>query len=391
MNLARRLRLLVEGWRGINRSFALVNQHQLLQLRGYRGIALFHRDMPFIDAAWGSARNDAGFDAGQRAALESVPAPDDAAFDAIYRMDFPYRMYGAEARRVSVFIISENHRLAGCFYDGPECSRYPGEAVRVVTCSNWSKAGIIEHGIAAEPISVVPLGVDPEIFHPANAAEILETRAALDIAEDAVVFLNVSALSFNKGVDKLVTAFCRLKKKHPRIVLALKDQSSLYGLTSQEMLRRAAAEQPELVDARALSGMRLLSDNLSLAQMRLLYGCADAYVSCYRAEGFNLPPLEAAACGVPVLLTAGGSTDDYAQPSFALRIASARTSSDRHGNYLEPDLDSLIAGMEQVIERRMPDWDAAAGIAWISENLSWAAVTGGLVRVITGAEPAALT
>jgi glycosyltransferase involved in cell wall biosynthesis len=48
-----------------------------------------------------------------------------------------------------------------------------------------------------------------------------------------------------------------------------------------------------------------------LAQLNVLYNVADAYVTPYRAEGFNLPALEAQACGTPVVATRGGATDDF--------------------------------------------------------------------------------
>ena len=43
-----------------------------------------------------------------------------------------------------------------------------------------------------------------------------------------------------------------------------------------------------------------VGDTLSFVQLAKLYQAADAYVSPYLAEGFNLPVLEAAACGLPV-------------------------------------------------------------------------------------------
>ena len=391
MTAAKRVRLLVEGWRGISHSFALVNQYQLLELRKYRGIALFQRDLPYVDAAWNARRNDAGFDEEKAAALAAIPPPGAIEPTCVFRISFPHRMYGADAARVTAFATSENHRLAGHFYEGPETARkYANDFVRVVTPSQWSKTGLVRHGIDPQRIDVIPHGIDPEVFYPPEVEESRQVRASLDIADDAVVFLNVSAMTFNKGIDKLLTAFCLLKRKHPHIVLLLKDQSLLYGLTARDILRALAAERPDIADAEAFAGIRLISDNFSLGQMRLLYGCADAYVSCYRAEGFNMPPLEAAACGVPVLVTAGGSTDDYFHPSFAAKIASTPASSDRHGTYLEPDLDSLVAAMEQVIEGRLAGRDAAAGVSWIGEHFSWAAVTRQLVGVLTGVEAAEL-
>ena len=42
--------LLVEGWRGINHSFALINQHQILALAQLPGLRLYHHDLPFAFA-----------------------------------------------------------------------------------------------------------------------------------------------------------------------------------------------------------------------------------------------------------------------------------------------------------------------------------------------------
>ena len=69
-----------------------------------------------------------------------------------------------------------------------------------------------------------------------------------------------------------------------------------------------------------LSNIIVISKNLTLKELSELYGSCDAYVSSYRAEGFNMPPLEAAACGIPAILTSGGSTDDYYDPSFVWRL-----------------------------------------------------------------------
>ena len=45
--------------------------------------------------------------------------------------------------------------------------------------------------------------------------------------------------------------------------------------------------------------------------MAALYNLADAYVTPYHAEAFNMPALEAAACGVPLIVPRGGPTDDF--------------------------------------------------------------------------------
>ena len=66
-----------------------------------------------------------------------------------------------------------------------------------------------------------------------------------------------------------------------------------------------------LSDADLMPSIRLISGHLNLAQLNSLYNAADVYVTPYRAEGFNLPALEAQACGTPVVATRGGATDDF--------------------------------------------------------------------------------
>ena len=48
-------------------------------------------------------------------------------------------------------------------------------------------------------------------------------------------------------------------------------------------------------------------------------------MSSYRGEGFNLPVLEAMACGLPVVVTSGGATDDFCDSLTGWKIDSAPT------------------------------------------------------------------
>jgi glycosyltransferase involved in cell wall biosynthesis len=198
------------------------------------------------------------------------------------------------------------------------------------------------------------------------------------------VFLNVSAMTYNKGVDLVIVAFCRLWQRHRGIRLVLKDQSNLYGVTAAGLIGELAPQLPQLMTPAAIAAIKVVSANLGLEELRLLYGSADAYVSPYRAEGFNLPPLEAAACGLPVLLTRGGATDDYFDRSFALGVESAKITSDRLGVYLEPRLDDLVDKMESLLDGRAGVPAGEAGRRFVTERFSWGAATRRLVELFAG-------
>lgn len=352
------MRVKLEGWRGISHSYAMVNQYQMLELRKRRGITLFHRDRPFPQSRWSGLAGDGGFDPRAAALLAGIPPPNGPA-DVTFRICYPHDAGADGGARVFAFATCEFDRLL------PGAIGAVDQGCTFVTPSLWSKQGLAASGLDPRKIHVVPHGIDPAIFHPPSPHSRAAMRHWLGIDPEQFLFLNVSALTANKGIDTLLLAFARVHAHHPHAVLLLKDQSTLYeNLTAAALLDVMG---PDMGPAR--HGVRTLSDDLSLARLAALYGAADAYVSPYRAEGFNLPPLEAAACGTPIAVTQGGATDDYARDCFALGIASRPVVRDGLG-MLEPDPDALTEAMLRLIERR--ERNSAASVEWISGNFSWA-------------------
>ena len=192
----------------------------------------------------------------------------------------------------------------------------------VVTPSRWSRDRLIDRGFAEPGVRVVRHGVDRDLYSPMAAAERQANRKAIGIADDETVFLNVGLPAWNKGIDLLVHAFAIARRAQPRCRLILKDAQKLYGLGAEQVLRDLAAQQPSLVTADVIGAISVVGGNMSLAELRLLFGVADCYVSPYRAEGFNLPVLEALACGTPVIVSSGGATDDFCHGPAVFKVPS---------------------------------------------------------------------
>ena len=382
--------LCIEGWRGVSHSIALVNQYQMLVLLDQPQLQLYHRDLPFFLKHWNAKQMPAGFTADEQMRIDAVPAPPDGLVpDCLLRISSPFRSAVDPAVKTLTFMVTECGLVDDCF-DLPPAD--PGVFTRgenrIVTPSRWSRDRLLDYGIDPAGISVVPHGVKTDVFTPLNDADRRGGRAALGVNDDDILFVNVGVATWNKGLDILIKAFATVRKRQPKARLLLKDHKALYGIGADRTLAQVARENPGLVDGDVLAGISLISGSLDQPQLRALFGVADAYVSPYRAEGFNMPVLEAMACGTPVIVTDGGATDDFCPPELAMKLPSRPgTKADEptmFGQFLVPDLDALVETMTAVAQGRVARDSPERVIARdrLVARYSWPAVTQGLVDLL---------
>ena len=183
----------------------------------------------------------------------------------------------------------------------------------VATPSQWSRDRLLANGIPDEILHVVPHSADISYFHPLPPELIAQQRLALGFHENEVILLNVGTQHWAKGMDLLLRAFAIARQSRKNLRLVLKDQRNTYTLNTEEFIYQTLQESKLLSDD-VINAITMIPTNLSLHELNALYNISDAYVSPYRAEGYNLPVHEAQQCHTPVIVTQEGATKDFVLP-----------------------------------------------------------------------------
>jgi len=212
----------------------------------------------------------------------------------------------------------------------------------------------VRTGAAPDNVAMVHLGFDPNAFKPPTFVQRDALRKKFGW-EGKFVFLNVSTLSWYKGIHPLLFGFGLIAQKFPNTLLAIKGADSLYRM--DDRLDGVLNAMPTGLRALVKERIRYVGKTLSHAEVAEMYQAGDCYLTPYHGEGFNLPVLEAAACGMPTIATAGGPTDEFTTPDFLLPIkATTMTNADLERSHgpgaiaLRVDGDHLVAQMERAIQ-----------------------------------------
>lgn len=169
-------------------------------------------------------------------------------------------------------------------------------AAHVLADSDNTRRDLIELlAIPPEKISVVPAGVASHFRPVRNVLQLAEVRARYQLPQWFI--LSVGTLEPRKNFPRLISAFARLRRHTglPHELVIVGSQGWLF----QDIYERVAKEGlEELVH---FTGFVVDQD------LPALYTLADLMVYPSLYEGFGLPPLEAMACGTPVVASNNSS------------------------------------------------------------------------------------
>ncbi|HEY0818751.1 MAG TPA: glycosyltransferase family 1 protein [Rhizobacter sp.] len=150
------------------------------------------------------------------------------------------------------------------------------------------------YGADADRMSMVPCGFDPAEFSPMS-----RTRARAELGLDPAEFivLQLGRLVPRKGIDNVIRSLAHLPRAVPARLLVVGGDA------------REPDEQqtPEIARLRAVAhehgvGLRVsFTGHRHRSELRRYYAAADVFVTTPWYEPFGITPLEAMACGTPVV------------------------------------------------------------------------------------------
>lgn len=143
-------------------------------------------------------------------------------------------------------------------------------------------------GVPHSLIEIVPNGVD-EFFSPGEDPE-----------DDYILF--VGTLEPRKGLDDLLAVWQTLSPQPPLVICGGEG----WGSWERGHLDRTEGRAPRF------------TGYVDRDELRTLYRRARAFVYPSRSEGFGIPPLEAMACGAPVIATRVGAIPEYGEGAALL-------------------------------------------------------------------------
>jgi len=170
------------------------------------------------------------------------------------------------------------------------------QAQRIITDSQFVKQELTDlFGLRVDRVDVVPLGVDP-LFRPLDARQTDRALTPIGLVHGRY-FLVVGTLEPRKNLQTALDAFMLLpeplRKQYPLVI------AGMPGWNNSALMQRISAMES--------SGEVRRLGYLSRADLACLLAGATALLFPSIYEGFGLPPLEAMACGAPVVASNAAS------------------------------------------------------------------------------------
>ena len=265
---------------------------------------------------------------------------------------------------LNIVLCETNHHLFFNTYVGPKIAYNVWESTlqpenffnkmleydEIWVPSKWQRECTINQGANPDKVKVVPEGVDIHTFFP-EEVEKLESYN-----DGRFKFLLFGRWDYRKSTKEIIQTFLKTFSPEEPVDLVV----SIDNMWGEEMDGYKTTE--ERLNAYGLTDPRIKMINFPTREDYIKYlKTGHVFVSCARSEGWNLPLIEAMACGTPSIYSECCAQMEFAEgKGIPVKIVGERpanandygryTMSELPGNYYEPDFEDLSNKMRFVYQ-----------------------------------------
>lgn len=255
---------------------------------------------------------------------------------------------------INIILAETNHYYFYDQYSGPKIAYNVWESTRqpenffnslktydqVWVASEWQRQCTIEQGIEANKVKVIPEAVDGNLFKPLLHKDKLE-----EYNDGRFKFLVFGRWDYRKSTKEVIETFLKTfdKDEPVDLVVSIDNRYANDNFNStEERLKYYNLEDPRI----KIKHFPTREEYINYLQT------GHVFLSCARSEGWNLPLIEAMACGTPSIYSNCSGQLEFAKdkglPVNIKAMSSAKmgeystfSQSDLPGEFYEPDFDHL--------------------------------------------------
>jgi glycosyltransferase involved in cell wall biosynthesis len=165
----------------------------------------------------------------------------------------------------------------------------------IAECPQDREDLITHYGADPAKITIIPCGFNPKEFYPMDKQK---ARLALNLDLKEKIILQLGRMVPRKGVDNVIHAVAKLKEFNSSVRLVIvggEADTPDPDLTPEINRLQQIAVQENVFDKVVFTGRRKRD------VLKYYYAASDIFVSTPWYEPFGITPLEAMACGIPVI------------------------------------------------------------------------------------------
>ena len=216
--------------------------------------------------------------------------------------------------------------------------------------SKWQADCTIEQGADPDKVKVVPEGVDVNTFYPEDP------KTVLDYVDGRFKFILFGRWDYRKSTKEIIETFHKEFTPEDPVDLIV----SIDNMWGKDMDGFETTE--ERLEHYGFNDERIKIKHFPSREDYITYlKNGHVFLSCARSEGWNLPLIEAMACGTPSIYSAGSAQMEFASgKGLPVKIKTHKpanvnsyaryTQSELPGEYPEPDFEDLARVMRDAFE-----------------------------------------